>query len=97
MEEAIRLENVRSHQMPESHVSLYHREGLIRYIMCCSQDEEGGFRDKPNKYVDSFPFSFSQLTIVGDVLMGIILVIHWQDSAPRSTVNGSYASIGMNH
>ena len=29
--------------------TLYHREALIRYIMCCSQSSEGGFRDKPGK------------------------------------------------
>jgi protein farnesyltransferase subunit beta len=33
--------------------SLFHREGLIRYIMCCCQDhgKRGGLRDKPSKSV----------------------------------------------
>lgn len=29
--------------------SLYSREGLIRYILCCCQSERGGLRDKPSK------------------------------------------------
>jgi protein farnesyltransferase subunit beta len=31
--------------------SLYSREGLIRYIMCCCQDrsKRGGLRDKPSR------------------------------------------------
>lgn len=31
--------------------SLYSREGLIRYIMCCCQDQSkrGGLRDKPSQ------------------------------------------------
>lgn len=33
--------------------SLYSREGLIRYILCCCQDRtrRGGLRDKPSRYV----------------------------------------------
>lgn len=32
--------------------TLYSREGLIRYILCCCQDlgRRGGLRDKPSKY-----------------------------------------------
>ena len=30
-------------------LKLYSREGLIRYVMCCSQSTLGGFRDKPGK------------------------------------------------
>ncbi|MCJ1313373.1 CAAX farnesyltransferase (FTase) subunit beta [Agyrium rufum] len=37
---------------PLSIDSLMDREGLARYIMCCSQSAEGGFRDKPSKYAD---------------------------------------------
>lgn len=35
--------------------SLYSREGLIRYIMCCCQDtsKRGGMRDKPGRYIAS--------------------------------------------
>lgn len=30
--------------------SLYSREGLIRYILCCCQDQKrGGLRDKPSR------------------------------------------------
>ncbi|KAI9846274.1 MAG: CAAX farnesyltransferase (FTase) subunit beta [Sclerophora amabilis] len=34
--------------------SLYSREGLIRYILCCCQQEQGGLRDKPEKGADSY-------------------------------------------
>ncbi|MCJ1288571.1 CAAX farnesyltransferase (FTase) subunit beta [Xylographa carneopallida] len=34
--------------------SLYHREGLIRYILCCCQAESGGLRDKPGKHADAY-------------------------------------------
>lgn len=33
--------------------TLYHREGLTRYIMSCCQSKDGGLRDKPGKYVVS--------------------------------------------
>ncbi|RKF82890.1 Protein farnesyltransferase subunit beta [Golovinomyces cichoracearum] len=36
--------------------SLYNREGLIRYILCCCQDlsKRGGLRDKPSHRSDSY-------------------------------------------
>ncbi|KAF4834105.1 Protein farnesyltransferase subunit beta [Colletotrichum siamense] len=36
--------------------SLYSREGLIRYILCCGQDcsKRGGLRDKPSKPSDAY-------------------------------------------
>ena len=38
--------------------SLYSREGLIRYILCCCQDnsKRGGLRDKPSQYHHPFPY-----------------------------------------
>lgn len=33
----------------EEHMSLYSREGLMRYILCCCQEKRGGLRDKPGK------------------------------------------------
>lgn len=40
-------------QLPIYQQSLYSREGLIRYTMCCCQDlsKRGGLRDKPGRYV----------------------------------------------
>lgn len=37
--------------------SLFSRNGLIRYILCCCQDmtRRGGLRDKPSKYEFLFP------------------------------------------
>ncbi|KJZ71145.1 hypothetical protein HIM_09444 [Hirsutella minnesotensis 3608] len=36
--------------------SLFDRNGLIRYILCCGQDlsKRGGLRDKPSKYSDAY-------------------------------------------
>jgi protein farnesyltransferase subunit beta len=37
--------------LPPADESLFSREGLIRYIICCCQDQtkRGGLRDKPGK------------------------------------------------
>jgi hypothetical protein len=35
--------------------SLFSREGLTRYILGCCQGNDGGLRDKPGKYVNSYP------------------------------------------
>ncbi|KAI9814630.1 MAG: CAAX farnesyltransferase (FTase) subunit beta [Pycnora praestabilis] len=34
--------------------SLYNREGLQRYILCCCQDKRGGLKDKPRKHPDPY-------------------------------------------
>ncbi|KAF2104270.1 terpenoid cyclases/Protein prenyltransferase [Rhizodiscina lignyota] len=34
--------------------SLWDREGLLRYILCCAQNEWGGLRDKPSKNPDGY-------------------------------------------
>lgn len=46
------------HKLPLTSRSLYSREGLIRYIMCCCQDQtkRGGLRDKPGRYVVDGPW-----------------------------------------
>lgn len=46
---------VQKEKLPAHQQSLYSREGLIRYTMCCAQDrsKRGGFRDKPSKYVEA--------------------------------------------
>jgi protein farnesyltransferase subunit beta len=40
-----------NHKLPPAEDSLFSREGLIRYILCCCQDQtkRGGLRDKPGK------------------------------------------------
>lgn len=42
-----------THKLPPPPETLFSREGLIRYILCCCQDEtkRGGLRDKPGKCV----------------------------------------------
>ncbi|KAL1847644.1 CAAX farnesyltransferase (FTase) subunit beta [Diaporthe australafricana] len=44
------------HKLPLHSRSLYSREGLIRYIMCCCQDQSkrGGLRDKPGRPSDGY-------------------------------------------
>lgn len=43
------------------HGSLYSREGLIRYILCCCQDQtrRGGLRDKPSHKSDSYHTNYT--------------------------------------
>jgi protein farnesyltransferase subunit beta len=40
-----------NHKLPPAEETLFSREGLIRYILCCCQDQtkRGGLRDKPGK------------------------------------------------
>ncbi|CEI60981.1 unnamed protein product [Fusarium venenatum] len=42
--------------LPAAQYSLFSRDGLIRYILCCCQDQSkrGGMRDKPSKYSDAY-------------------------------------------
>lgn len=42
-------------KLPPHEQSLYSREGLIRYTMCCCQDlgKRGGLRDKPSRCVSN--------------------------------------------
>ncbi|KAL2259773.1 hypothetical protein VTK26DRAFT_6433 [Humicola hyalothermophila] len=43
-------------KLPPPPESLFSREGLIRYILCCCQDQSkrGGLRDKPGKMSDAY-------------------------------------------
>ncbi|KAL2162050.1 hypothetical protein VTH06DRAFT_7835 [Thermothelomyces fergusii] len=43
-------------RLPSADESLFSREGLIRYILCCCQDQtkRGGLRDKPGKMSDAY-------------------------------------------
>lgn len=43
--------NKSKRKLPPAEESLFSREGLIRYILCCCQDQtkRGGLRDKPGK------------------------------------------------
>jgi len=45
--------NLGGRPLPAAQDSLFSRDGLIRYILCCCQDQSkrGGLRDKPSKYV----------------------------------------------
>ncbi|KAI1039378.1 hypothetical protein LB505_002748 [Fusarium chuoi] len=48
--------NSGGHALPAAKGSLFSRDGLIRYILCCCQDQSkrGGLRDKPSKYSDAY-------------------------------------------
>ena len=39
--------------------SLWSREGLIRYTLCCSQNKKGGLRDKPSTRPDGYHTNYS--------------------------------------
>lgn len=49
--------NSGGHALPAAKYSLFSRDGLIRYILCCCQDQSkrGGLRDKPSKYATWWP------------------------------------------
>lgn len=60
--------------------SLFSRNGLIRYILCCCQDQtlRGGLRDKPSKYSDAYHTCY--------VLSGLSSAQHkWTLRAARPT------------
>ncbi|CAG9943834.1 unnamed protein product [Clonostachys rosea f. rosea IK726] len=59
--------------------SLFSREGMIRYILCCCQDtsKRGGLRDKPSAYSDAYHTCY--------VLSGLSSVQHkWTLNAART-------------
>ncbi|RDW88977.1 hypothetical protein BP6252_01009 [Coleophoma cylindrospora] len=70
--------------------SLFSREGLIRYILCCCQDfgKRGGLRDKPSHMSDSYHTCY--------VLAGLSSAQHkWHfnastDNEPDSTLTSAY-------
>lgn len=49
VEAALRDGQASRDKVKEGPMSLYSREGLMRYILCCCQDKRGGLRDKPGK------------------------------------------------
>jgi protein farnesyltransferase subunit beta len=60
--------------------SLFSREGLIRYILCCCQDQtkRGGLRDKPSKPSDAYHSCYT--------LTGLSSAQHhWRSSRPDAT------------
>lgn len=66
---------------------LWSREGLIRYILCCSQTfTTGGMRDKPSKGSDSY---HSCYVLAG--LMGAQHVFDFQDEDRFKVVKGTAA------
>ncbi|KAJ4293795.1 CAAX farnesyltransferase (FTase) subunit beta [Collariella sp. IMI 366227] len=65
--------------LPPTEESLFSREGLIRYILCCCQDQtrRGGLRDKPGKMSDSYHTCY--------VLSGLSSAQHqWELDEPES-------------
>ncbi|KAK4147551.1 terpenoid cyclases/protein prenyltransferase alpha-alpha toroid [Dichotomopilus funicola] len=69
----------RGGRLPPAEDGLFHREGLIRYILCCCQDttKRGGLRDKPGKGSDAYHSCY--------VLSGLSSAQHqWElDDEPR--------------
>ncbi|KAK1836638.1 protein farnesyltransferase subunit beta [Podospora conica] len=72
-----------STKLPVASESLFNREGLIRYILCCCQDQgrRGGLRDKPGKMSDSYHTCY--------VLSGLSSAQHQWDLAPPPAGDGA--------
>ncbi|KAH6894121.1 terpenoid cyclases/protein prenyltransferase alpha-alpha toroid [Thelonectria olida] len=73
--------NDQDHPLPDATKtgSLFSRDGLIRYILSCCQDQSkrGGLRDKPSKYSDSYHTCY--------VLAGLSSAQHkWDLTTPRA-------------
>ncbi|KAK3303427.1 terpenoid cyclases/protein prenyltransferase alpha-alpha toroid [Chaetomium strumarium] len=67
-------------RLPPAEESLFSREGLIRYILCCCQDQSrrGGLRDKPGKNSDPYHTNY--------VLSGLSSAQHqWELDEPEET------------
>ncbi|KAF3761291.1 terpenoid cyclases/Protein prenyltransferase [Cryphonectria parasitica EP155] len=74
--------------LPPYDESLYSREGLIRYIMCCCQDlgRRGGLRDKPNRPSDAYHSCY--------VLSGLSSAQHkWKLAAEATTAAAASAAL----
>lgn len=71
------------HPQPAPSESLFSREGLIRYILCCCQDQSkrGGLRDKPGKYSDAYHSCY--------VLSGLSAAQHQWELGPVETDNST--------
>lgn len=67
-------EALRSNDNPPLPVDIWNKEGIIRYILYAAQNETGGMRDKPYKYI-IFPLLPMQLIERVDALTAIIPVI----------------------
>ncbi|KAK3316279.1 terpenoid cyclases/protein prenyltransferase alpha-alpha toroid [Apodospora peruviana] len=65
--------------------TLFSREGLIRYILCCCQDDtkRGGLRDKPGKFSDAYHTCY--------VLSGLSSAQHLWTLGPSSTSDDAAA------
>lgn len=61
--------------------SLFSREGLVRYILACCQQDTGGLRDKPSKQVI---FNSGHWKTAANVLLGIQMRIIPAMSSPAS-------------
>ncbi|KAF7547767.1 hypothetical protein G7Z17_g7511 [Cylindrodendrum hubeiense] len=71
--------NPGDHPLPRAMESLSSRDGLIRYILSCCQDQSrrGGMRDKPSKYSDAYHTCY--------VLSGLSAAQHkWDLVTPRA-------------
>ena len=73
--------NVPEHAGESNSGSLFSREGLIRYILSCCQQDTGGLRDKPSTQVI---FNSNGRTIAADVFPGIPMRIIPAMSSPAS-------------
>lgn len=84
-------------QLPTHQQSLYSREGLIRYTMCCCQDlsKRGGLRDKPGRYV----IILSQVVGAGKTTLSfrkvLVLIRHTITRSPSDAYHTCYVLSGL--
>ncbi|KAK3905205.1 terpenoid cyclases/protein prenyltransferase alpha-alpha toroid [Staphylotrichum tortipilum] len=77
-------------RLPPAEDSLFSREGLIRYILCCCQDQtkRGGLRDKPGKMSDAYHSCY--------VLSGLSSAQHqWELDEPDETEGPAASVLGL--
>ncbi|KAI9765596.1 MAG: CAAX farnesyltransferase (FTase) subunit beta [Geoglossum simile] len=63
--------------------SLYCREGLVRYVLCCCQAKRGGLRDKPSKLPDAYHTCY--------ILAGLSSAQHYYYFSRKGTFDASIA------
>lgn len=76
----------------------FSREGLLRYIMCCAQDQSkrGGLRDKPSRYVPARSRLDAQLSVPNvEGFFELTLVLFLCLSRPSDAYHTCYVLCGL--
>ncbi|KAL8850792.1 MAG: hypothetical protein Q9221_004290 [Calogaya cf. arnoldii] len=81
LEAAISETQAKQGAKDQPEISLYSRDGLMRYVLACCQSEKGGLRDKPSTYPDSYHTCY--------VLAGLSSAQHYNHYTKSQTDNVS--------